>query len=186
MAEDNKIKVLKIKNVKVQTPQGEKIVSMIPVTIDTSPEAPNITDTLCGSCCSYGRICTLLRDPRDPENPSRCLNDWCNDIGFEKNEEKKTVETTEFASMVPAEGSIEGLYPEDSDSFKQLMKENPLIKLTTLIDSTCPGFCSMYNKEHSNCTLGNDFCIFKDVLTKKTEIIFLNNNKNNKEEQKKD
>ena len=176
-------KVLKIKNVKVQTPQGEKIVAMIPVTVDTSPEATSLNDTLCGSCCPYCRICTLLRDPRDPENPNLSLNDWCNDLGFVKDEEKGIIETTEFVSMMPAEGSIERLYPEDSDSFKQLLSANPSISLKTLIDDTCPGFCGMYNKEHSNCTLDNEFCVFRNVLTKRQDTVFLNKKEEIKETQ---
>lgn len=173
-------KLLKLKSVKVSTPMGEKRVTMVPVLVD--PNHP-IEESLCAASCPYGNICDKLRDPRDPENPDKTLQDWCVDCSFD-GENYDTV--NEFGSSHPAEGTIETLYSEDSDSFKQLMKLNPIINLNTFIDNVCPGFCSFYNKDHSECSMKNEFCICKSLFVRKMNNSWLNrgNSENKTEETK--
>jgi hypothetical protein len=52
-----------------------------------------------------------------------------------------------------------------------------MVPLNDFIDNVCPGFCSNYNKEHSNCNLENDFCICKDLFVKTIKPSYLNKKK---------
>ena len=167
---EKEINVKKLKTIDVETPSGIKKVQMVPVLLDTSENAPELTDTVCSVCCPYGSICDKLRDPRCPENPKQTLNDWCNDVSMDK----EKVAATELAMYCPAEGSIEQLYEGDSDAMKQLLNLNPSVKLNTLIDTVCCGFCDMYNKEHTNCTFSNEMCICRGLFSKTDEVLVLN------------
>lgn len=167
---DKEINVKKLKTIDVETPSGVKKVQMVPVLLDTSENAPELTDTICTVCCPYGSICDKLRDPRCPSDDRKTLNDWCNDISMDG----KKIEATDLAMYCPAEGSIEQLYEDDDDSMKQLLRLNPSVKLSTLIDTVCCDFCDMYNKEHSNCTYSNEMCICRGLFSKKKGPLILN------------
>lgn len=169
--EEKQSKVVRLKTVKVETPMGPKKVNMVPILID--PNEP-IEETLCASKCPYGSICEKLRDPRDPSNPEKTLQDWCVEISFN---DENLDSVNELGSMVPAEGSIEALYDGESDSFKQLLELNPLVNLNTFIDTVCPGFCSFYDKDHSKCNMKNDFCICKGLFIRTMEGKILNEKK---------
>lgn len=168
MKEEKESKVIRLKSIDVETPMGPRKINMVPIMID--PSNP-IEETLCASKCPYGNICEKLRDPRNPSDPNRTLQDWCVEISF-NDENLDTV--NELGSMVPAEGSIETLYDTESDPFKQLMELNPMVNLNTFIDQVCSGFCSMYNKEHSNCNIKNDFCICKGLFVRTMKSSVLN------------
>lgn len=172
--EENKSAVSRLRKVIIETPTGKKVINMQPVIIDTSENAPGINDTICSSCCPYGSICDKLRDPRNPDDPDGRLEDWCLENDFKED----NIEVSEFATMVPMEGSIENLYPEESEPFKQLMELNPSINLRTLIDSVCPGFCDQYKKDHSSCSL-NSICIFKSLFTRPIAAKILNKREDN-------
>lgn len=161
-------KIKKIKTVRVNTPNGIKTVSMAPITLDTTRE---LSDVICTECCPYGKLCGSLRHPEFPDDNSKTLNDWCVDVSFV--DEKKT-EINDLGCYYPISGELENLYPEGSDSLKQIMNKNPIIRLNEFIDKVCSGFCDQYNPEHSNCTFKNQTCICKELLLKTEEPMVLN------------
>ncbi len=164
-------KVKRLKTIDVNTPSGIKTITMVPVMINLEEDKISITETFCATCCPYGSICGKLRDPRDPKNKEKNLADWCNEVSFTD----ETLEcTNEFAMMHPMEGEIEKLYDEKSEPFKQLLEYNPLINLNTFIDNVCPGFCDRYDKDHSNCSFDNEFCICKSLFVRKLKPSLLN------------
>lgn len=176
MSSSNKNSVKKPKRINVQTPKGTKSILMLPVLIDSENGVVELNDTLCASCCPYVSVCEKLADPRNPEDKNMRLIDWCNESSFS---DSTMTTTTDIAMMHPMKGEIEKLYDEDSEPFKQLTEQNPMVHLNDFIDSVCPGFCDSYNKEHTNCKLENDFCICKDLFIKTIEPSYLNKKKDN-------
>lgn len=168
--------VKKPKRVEVNTPSGIKSILMLPVLIDSKNGVIELENTLCASCCPYVSVCEKLADPRDPSDKTKRLIDWCNESSF--TDSTMTV-TNDIAMMHPMAGEIEKLYDPGSEPFRQLTESNPLVPLNDFIDNVCPGFCSNYNKEHSNCNLENDFCICKDLFVKTIKPSYLNKKKDN-------
>lgn len=143
----------KLKRVKVSTPDGVKYVMFRPVT-----ELP--TDRLiCDDYCPYEKICGKLPDPRDPGNKELCFTDFCNTLGEGDDEDEKLV------GMVPVEGELENLFKDNPNFLKELIeKENPVYKLSSIIDKCCPGMCEYYSSNYEYCTLKNKMCILRGLL----------------------
>ena len=173
MSEDKNY-VKRPKRVEVTTPTGVKSIKMMPVLINTENGVIELSETLCASCCPYVSVCDKLADPRNPEDKNKRLIDWCNESSFT---DSTMTTTTDIAMMHPMAGEVEKLYEEDSEPFKQLTEQNPMIRLNDFIDTVCPGFCAHYNKDHTECRLDNDFCICKDLFMRTVDPSYLNKKK---------
>lgn len=156
-------KTKRLRNVTKMTPRGEINITFRPVIIDEneSEERKNrlVTGYVCTEDCSYRQICPHLYDPRTEDKSGKFVN-FCNDL---------VSEDTSLAEMVPVEGTLENNIEGIEDIYKQVLGENPLIKLDTIIDKLCPGMCSMYCKDHSMCRRdGNNYsCLLNSLFEAK-------------------
>ena len=164
-------KVKKIKTVIVKTAMGDKVITMVPFTIDRTK---NLVDVLCTSSCPYSKVCGKIRHPEKLGDEKLTLTDWCLDRSFVGEKENK--ELSDLSNYYPQEGEIEKLYPEGHDSLKQLIGQRQLINISEFIDKVCPGFCDKYNKDHSNCSFNNPICICKELFIGREEPLVLNAN----------
>lgn len=143
----------KFKQVKIQTPKGERTLEFQKVEV---PEETHV----CNVCCSYGRACLNLRDPRDPSNPEKLFQHFCTNLGKEGSES----EDSDLQSMVPVPGTIEKNLGDFEDIYQQIIKSDPQVKLSQVIEKVCSGWCDMYNPEKSNCNSNNSLCMLKDLF----------------------
>lgn len=154
----------RLKNAKIQTPNGEINIEFRPVIIkdDEPDEMKNrlLSGYVCDYDCSYKNICGKLYDPTT-EDKSGSLVDLC---------EKIVNDNTDFANMVPVEGTLENI-PGFEDIFNQNLKKDPVFHLSTIIDRLCPMSCPLYDKEHSNCNRSenNYSCILNQLLLSKND-----------------
>lgn len=146
---------------KVSTEDGKEIsVVFRPVIIDDNEpdERKNrlVNGYVCTTDCKYRDICKHLTDPRTPGKGEfvSCCNDMVNN-------------DVTLAEMVPADDSLENAgIPGFEDIYSQVVKKNPLLPLSKIIDTLCPGTCSLYRKDHSLCRKdGNNFlCILNGLF----------------------
>lgn len=147
--------------VKVQTPVGERHLTYRPVKIDAEDEI------LCVTKCPYGGetagLCDKLRDPRDPENPNSCFMAFCQEIDVSKDliTPDKKIDMNEY---IPGSMTIEDNLMDVIDVNKDIIRTNPCIRLSKVIDSVCSGWCPSYCPDHSNCSSKNISCIIPDLL----------------------
>ena len=146
----------KIRKAKFNTAKGERSMMMRPV-LEELEEG----EVFCDSICPYGeKICSRLPDPEFPDKPTERFCDFCTRLG--------EIEGQEFCNnMVPVEGEIERVFPDFPDIIKVLEEENPLVKISDVIDEVCKGGCDMYSPDHSNCSSKNQLCILKGLLRSK-------------------
>jgi hypothetical protein len=134
---------------------------------------PNIAETdengnlkfICDGGCAYFNICAKLRDPRDPDDKDLCFIDFCQDLGTDSDGNR-----TDFSNMCPVDGTIESNLG-DQDIFQDIIKTNPFVRVTDVIEKVCKGedgvpFCPGYNEKHTNCVYSNDMCILKSLFPK--------------------
>lgn len=148
----------KQKRVKIKTPNGDIYLTF--KLHDDYNKDNGFISNVCLSC-RYHHICDKIEDPRYPNNPDFRFIDLCGDIGDiikENNGEEDENGISNY--LIPVEGTIEN----NINLFQELIKENPLIKLSNIIDSICPNWCSDYDPEHSKCNSKNNLCIMHDLF----------------------
>lgn len=154
----------KLKRVKVSTPDGDKYIMFRPVI-----ELPS-DKLICVSDCPYGEICGKLPDPRDPQNKELCFADFCNSLGEGEGEDE------ELVGFVPVDGELEKVFLFDKDILKVMIKdENPMYRLSDIINKCCPGVCDLYSPDYEHCTIKNKMCLLRGLFIK--ESFKGNNNK---------
>jgi hypothetical protein len=145
--------------VKVQTPAGERHLTYHPVNIDKEDE------NLCDTKCPYGknRLCDKLRDPRDPENKNACFMAFCQEI--DPNTDLVTPDKNILMNnYIPVDMTIEDNLSDVADVYKDIIRVNPCVRITRVIDTICPDWCPDYCADHSNCTSKNMSCIMRGLL----------------------
>ena len=116
-------------------------------------------ELVCETRCSYCDICDKIRDPRALNDPDRCFEDFCGELG--------EVENPENLNMIPVPGSIEEGFKDHSDIFQTLIALNPTIRLNDIVEKVCStGWCPDYNPEHTNCIASNKSCLLHDLFIK--------------------
>jgi hypothetical protein len=119
-------------------------------------------ELVCETRCSYCDICDKIRDPRAIDDKDRCFEDFCGELG--------EVDDPENLNMIPVPGAIEEGFKDNIDIFQELIKTNPTICLSDMIEKVCSsGWCEDYNKEHTNCTAANKSCLMHDLFIKTAE-----------------
>lgn len=149
----------KFKQVTIKTPKGERKLEYQKV--GEVPENAHV----CNMNCVYGRACINMSDPRDPDNKEKKFNSFCAALGKEGSE----VEDSELQSMVPVPGTIEKNLYDFPDVFQQIIKNDPQVKLSEIIDNVCVGFCDSYTEDKSNCNSSNKLCILHSLFLKPME-----------------
>ena len=165
---ENNTSVKKIKSVTVNSFEGPKTITMVPIVIDNTKE---VSDVICTQCCPYGSVCSKLRHPEHLDNPNLTLNDWCVDLSFS---DDKQTELSDLGQYYPKAGEIENLYPKENDFIQELIKTNSLVNINEFIDNVCSGFCDQYDSCHSNCSSKNQLCILKELFKKTQDPVILN------------
>lgn len=144
----------KLKRVKVDTPKGSRALVFRPVTnIPTG-------GLICDSECPYCEICDKLPDPRNPKDDNFRFIDFCGDIGMEYSNSNKD----EGGDLVPIEGTIENNLLDIFDNYQEILKSNPMVKLSDVIDKLCQNWCDRYNEKHSNCKSDYKLCIIRELF----------------------
>lgn len=143
----------KIKHITVKTPKGDRTLTY------KSVEKPE-NDLVCFTKCPYGRVCESLYDPRDPGNDGANFADFCSNLGKEGSE----CEDSEVEAMVPVEGTIEENLSDLDDTFKQILKRNPMVRIDQVVNKVCSSWCDSYTEDHQNCNSKNGMCIMKDLF----------------------
>lgn len=113
--------------------------------------------------CYYSKICRYIPDPRYIDNKDYCFTDYCSDLSVDN-----SGNSTDLCNMVPVEGELERLFA-DKNIFENIENNNPLYRLSELIDKACPSMCELYDKDHSNCSLNNKLCIFRELFINKSK-----------------
>lgn len=148
----------KFKRVKVNTPKGERTLLFRPVN-----NLPPTEDVICESACPYGGVCDKLIDPRYPEDPNFKFTDFCGELEISA-DCSGGEDHNPFADMVPVEGTIEKNLSDFPDIFQTLIKEDPVVKVSEIIEKFCSNWCDNYNKEHTNCKYENKLCMMHDLF----------------------
>lgn len=155
----------KLKVVTVMTPKGER-------TLEYRPVTKAIEGIICDTECPYGKICGKIRDPRDPDNPKLRFTNFCGDLGEDAEDEEN-----DMSEYVPVEGTIEkGLY-DFPDIFQTLIKDDPVVKISDIIEKFCKDWCDSYNEEHTNCNSKNKLCMLHNLFMNNKLIQELDDNK---------
>ena len=125
----------------------------IPASSDESNNEP-----VCKTQCPYGiDKCSKMPDPRDPENPDKCFQDYCFDLSEEGDN---------YADYIPVRGTIEeGM--RDVNLFKPVIEKGSLVNIREVIHTMCNGVCDRYREDLGGCTSDNQFCILHDILAKR-------------------
>jgi hypothetical protein len=145
----------KIKRVKVSTEKGDRYLVFRPV---TDKDVENV----CLEVCPYGeKICTALRDPRDPENPKRKFTDFCGNLGILEDDEDNDKTLKDY---VPVRGTLEQALPDFDSIYQTIIKDNGYVRVQEVIDSACDGFCPLYKEDHSECSPKNTGCFLRGLL----------------------
>jgi len=114
-------------------------------------------ELVCETRCSYCDICDKIRDPRAISDKDRCFEDFCGDLG--------EVDDPENLNMIPIPGAIEEGFKDELDIFQGLIKENPTIRVSDMIEKVCStGWCEDYDKDHSKCKSSNKSCLLHDLF----------------------
>ena len=126
-------------------------------------------DLLCEKVCPLNEVCNRLKDPRNLEDETATFNDFCLAVGGDPDKSAEEIlndESTE--NLMPViEDVLNYLEDQDKDLYREIINANPYVRLSDVIDSVCgpDGYdCSMYNKDHSNCTRTNGLCILKRIF----------------------
>lgn len=149
----------KLKTVRFSTPKGERSIQFRPVKVIPSDKV------LCDEDCPYGKMCSFMRDPRDPENPKLTFNDFCGSLGEGEDEDSSLTE------MVPVEGTVEQNLNDFEDIFQVLLKEEKYVKVSDLIKYHCSKFCDMHTEDRSQCTSSNKMCVLHDLYSGPKEVV---------------
>lgn len=96
--------------------------------------------------CTYQNICDDISDPRGVDGCT--FLDYCS--GLED-------------GLVPMDGTIEKVMKVDT--LGAMIKKDPEVKVSKVIDTVCPGLCDSYKKDHSECNSTNRTCILRSLLT---------------------
>ena len=142
----------KFSKIKVETPKGVRYITYKPV------PGVKADELVCETRCPYGKICDKLRDPRHPEDKNLCFMDFCGEFGSES--------PKGLSEMIPKEGSLEEVFSDFEDIFQTLIKENPMVRLSDIIEKVCSGWCDDHNEEHTNCVASNKSCLLHDLFLK--------------------
>lgn len=146
--------------VKIETKNGgTRFLTYKPVPVSEA------TTLICETDCPYKDVCDKIRDPRNPENEDLRFLDFCSDLGM--TEEDRAKGNTKGADYVPVEGTIETELGDLQDIFQDIIKSDPVVKTSDVIDSICPGWCDDYCPDHKNCSAKNNTCILKNLFMKR-------------------
>lgn len=110
--------------------------------------------------CYYSNICRYIPDPRNIGNKDYCFTDYCSDLSVDN-----SGNSTDLCNMIPLEGELEKLFT-DKSIFENIVSKDPIYRLSDLINKACPGMCEYYTEDHSNCSLNNKLCIFRELFIK--------------------
>jgi hypothetical protein len=112
-------------------------------------------DPICKTQCPYGiDRCSKMPDPRDPENPEKCFQDFCFDL---------SEDGEQYSDYLPAKGTIENGM-RDVNLFKPVIERGSLVDIREVIHTVCKETCDRYCKDLSGCTSDNPFCLLHDIL----------------------
>lgn len=147
----------KIVKVKIETPKGIKYLDYIDKkAYMTDKQLGDIRNVCTCETCPYGiELCRYLIDPRYPTIINRRFSDFCG---------TGNTELANFGDYVPVKGTLEDNLNDIEDFYKTLIRANPTVKLTDVIDKVCDGGCDMYKPDHSECTYSNNFCILRNLF----------------------
>ena len=85
-------------------------------------------------------------------------------------------EDEELVGFVPVDGELEKVFLFDKDILKVMIKdENPMYRLSDIINKCCPGVCDLYSPDYEHCTIKNKMCLLRGLFIK--ESFKGNNNK---------
>ena len=149
--------VEKLRNVKIDTEKGERILQFRPV--ESLPDGRRWD---CDTVCPYGgKICRRLIDPRNPNDPNSDFMNFCSDLGEDENADPKD---KVLQTYIPVKGTLEENLYDIGNFYKTLIEKNGFVRITDVIDGVCSDTCPMWNKEHSKCSPSNGACILQDLL----------------------
>lgn len=150
----------KIKKVEVETSKGKRYLYFRYLDLDPDSKIS------CETVCKYGnKLCTKIKDPRNPDDKYSRFVDFCaaaDDI-LNKEAEEKGLPGIQY---YPVEGTIEDNLWDipEMNSFELIVKDNPFIKVDSLIDNVCPGECPVYKEDHSECKSSIELCLLHKVF----------------------
>lgn len=142
----------KIRLVKVMTPKGERTLVFRPVN-------KAVDGIICDTVCPYGDLCSKIIDPRNPDNPKLKFTDFCGDLGEDSENEENDL--TEY---IPVEGTIEENLYDFPDIFQTLIKNDPVVKVSDIIEKFCKDWCDSYDEEHTGCVSKNKLCMLHNLF----------------------
>jgi hypothetical protein len=67
-------------------------------------------------------------------------------------------------NYIPVDMTIEDNLSDVADVYKDIIRVNPCVRITRVIDTICPDWCPDYCADHSNCTSKNMSCIMRGLL----------------------
>lgn len=153
--------MLKFKKTKIETSKGSRNI-YFKGNYDHSEEILE-----CAKYCTYADVCQKLKYPSsDESHKDEDFSDFCSDINFAKSEDETSVDVC----WIPVPGTLEENLGDVIKEFvKPEEKDNKIlekcVRIDAVIDSSCDGFCSKYQKDHKNCNCGNSLCILKSLFT---------------------
>lgn len=122
----------------------------------------------CDTVCPLNNICDKLRDPRNSEDNTYSFNDFCLAAGDTEKTPEEILNDSSIENLVPVIEDVAKYAEEvDMDIYQEIIKSDPLVKLSDVIDKMCgpDGYaCSLYNEDHSNCTAKNGLCVLKSMF----------------------
>ena len=125
-------------------------------------------ELVCDKICPLNNICDKIEDPRNRGNAEFNFNDFCLAAGDSDRPAEDILNDETIENLMPVmEDVAKYLEENNQDLYQELIKDNPLVKLSDVIDCVCgpDGYsCSMYNQEHTNCTSKNGLCVLKSMF----------------------
>lgn len=142
--------------VTVETPKGKKRI------LYTKTEDSGL---VCNDC-PYNRVCKLIKDPRNPEDPEKTYVDFC--AGLELKDFTPEPEESSEDSITmyhPVKGAIEdGLGKDYPDIIKTVIDSDPRVYVSDIIEEVCKGWCDEYTPERTHCNCNNMSCILRSLF----------------------
>ncbi len=115
--------------------------------------------------CPYEKVCDHIKSPAYPNDPNQSLAAFCSDNIVLNGEDAEDVdEDGKEYDFVPVEGTWEKNVPELFE-MSEIVKDNPLVRLKDVVESTCAKWCDSYKDDFSGCG-SEDVCLLKKLFEK--------------------
>ena len=164
-----KIFTIKLKNgneIKVRTRKVITDTVYVENTEDSKEENEENSRRLFLSCqlCPYNKVCELIPNPDDPKDGDGSLAEFCSDNLVCDSDETFPDSNGREYDYIPVEGTWENNFP-DLFLMKNLVKRDPLVRLSEVVNSVCADWCGSYKSDMSGCK-NEDICILKRLFEK--------------------